>query len=523
MKGRPSQRAGSCARNESDELSAFANEYHRANMTCWAARILILMLGALCSIPAPCAQDQYSAIRADIEREISAGRATGVAVALTHKGKVVWQEGFGWADKARGRRVTPDTPFSLASVTKPFTTTALMVLVAAGEVSLDARANDYLRAAKIRAGVGNPEQVTVRALASHSSGLPATFQIFPAGGALQQPSMDEVIRNYGVLVSPPNERFEYSNVGLGIVAHIAARRRGLDYGVLLRQTVLEPLGLEHSFFDTDASRRDEMAQRYDREGRPFPFYVTSTPGTGELYASAHDVARFAMFHLHDRLADQQQILSDEHIDELHRPVIRVREDRSYGIGWMIGRAFDGTTVVYHTGNQAGVVTVMMLLPSRDIACVVLTNHDDDHDLVERTRDAALRTLIPGWSWKSLPPPPAQPLPQNYRGTWRGRVHDGESEIPVVLSIAEQASSLQIGRQAPEPISQLGLVEGVLVGTTRGELEFPAARAAQAEGLSLRLQLRGAKLAGEIGTEVPIARAAVPGHLPFWAELARVQP
>lgn len=76
----------------------------------------------------------------------------GVAVALTRDGKIIWQEGFGWADKERGRRVTPDTPFSLASVTKPFTTTALMVLVAAKKVSLDARANDYLGAAKIRAG-----------------------------------------------------------------------------------------------------------------------------------------------------------------------------------------------------------------------------------------------------------------------------------------------------------------------------------------------------------------------------------
>jgi CubicO group peptidase (beta-lactamase class C family) len=96
--------------------------------------------------------DQYDPIRQDIEHEIAAGRATGVAVALTHDGKITWQEGFGWADKERGRRVTPDTPFSLASVTKPFTTTALMVLVAAKKVSLDARANDYLGAAKIRAG-----------------------------------------------------------------------------------------------------------------------------------------------------------------------------------------------------------------------------------------------------------------------------------------------------------------------------------------------------------------------------------
>ena len=148
------------------------------------------------------------------------------------------------------------------------------------------------------------------------------------------------------------------------------------------------MGLEHSFFDTEVSRHGEMAQRYDRDGKVFPFYVTSTPGTGELYASAHDVARFAMFHLKDHLADQQQILSDAQIDELHRPVIRVREDRSHGVGWMLGRAFDGTPVVYHTGNQAGVVNVMMLLPSRDIACVVLTNHDDSHDLVDRIRDAA---------------------------------------------------------------------------------------------------------------------------------------
>jgi CubicO group peptidase (beta-lactamase class C family) len=491
-------------------------------MTTWAIRLPILILAALCSVGAACAQDQYSAIRADIEREIASGRATGVAVALTHKGKIVWQEGFGWADKERGRRVTPHTPFSLASVTKPFTTTALMTLVAAGDVSLDARANDYLGAAKIRAGVGNPDAVTVRALASHSSGLPGTFQIFPAGGALQQPSMDEVIRTYGVLVTPPNERFGYSNVGMGIVAHIASRKSGLDYGVLLREKVLQPLALKDSFFDTDTSRHDEMAQRYDRDGKAFPFYVTSTPGTGELYASAHDVARFAMFHLKDHLADQQQILSDARIDELHRPVIRVREDRSHGVGWMLGRAFDGTTVVYHTGNQAGVVTVMMLLPSRDISCVVLTNHDDAHDLVDRIRDAALRTLVPDWTWKSLAPASAQPLSQAYRGTWRGKVHDGASEIPVTLSIADQKASLQVGVQAPETIAQLGLVEGVLVGTTRGKLDLPAARAAQAEGLSLRLQLQGSRLAGEIGTEIPIPRAAVPGHLPFWAELSREQ-
>jgi CubicO group peptidase (beta-lactamase class C family) len=463
--------------------------------------------------------DQYDAIRQDIEHEIAAGRASGGAVALTHNGKIIWQEGFGWADKERGRRVTPDTPFSLASVTKPFTTTALMVLVAAKKVSLDARANDYLGAVKIRAGVGNPDDVTLRAAASHSSGLPGTFQLFPIGPR-KQPSMDDVIRAYGVLVTPPNERYHYSNVGMGIVAHIIARKSGLDFGEFLHGKVLEPLGLSHSFFDTDLSRRDEMAQRYDGTGNVFPFYVTSTPGTGELYASAHDVARFAMFHLKDHLANQRPILNDKQIDELHRPVIRSLSDRSYGIGWMIGHAFDGATVLYHVGDQAGVVTVMMLLPSRDISCVVLTNHDNDHELVERIRDAAIRTLVAEWSWKSVSPPFPERLPEIYHGNWRGRLHDGDRVVPLTLSIAEKESTLQIQEEKPEPISELGLVEGMMLGKTRGDLGLPATRAVKADGLSLWLQLRASKLEGEIGAEAPIPHAKDPEHLPFWAEFFR---
>jgi CubicO group peptidase (beta-lactamase class C family) len=482
---------------------------------------VIRVVAALFLLKTAQSEDRHGAIRQDIEREIAAGRATGVAVALTHHGKIIWEEGFGWADKDRGRRATPDTPFSLASVTKPFTTTALMVLVAAKKVSLDARANDYLGTAKIRAGVGNPDDVTVLAVASHSSGLPGIFQLFPADGARKQPSMDDVIREYGVLVSRPNERYIYSNVGMGIVAHIVSRTSGLDFGKFLHDKVLEPLGLGHSFFDTDLSRRDEMAQRYDGAGNAFPFYVTSTPGTGELYASAHDVARFAMFHLKDHLADQQRILNDEQIDELHLPVIHIMADWSYGMGWRIGTASDGSMVIYHTGGQAGVVTVMMLLPSRDISCVVLTNQDRDEELVERIRDATIRTLVPQWSWKSLSLPPPEPLPKTYLGKWQGRLHDGDNVVPLTLSIGEKETTLQIQRQRPEPISGLGLIEGMMTGKTHGDLQLPATRAAKAQELSLHLQRRNSKLEGEIDAETPIPHAKDPEHIAFWSEFSQV--
>ncbi|HET9448211.1 MAG TPA: hypothetical protein VFO35_18230, partial [Steroidobacteraceae bacterium] len=117
------------------------------------------------------------------------------------------------------------------------------------------------------------------------------------------------------------------------------------------------------------------------------------------------------------------------------------------------------------------------------------------------------------------PSPRQPIPRTYSGTWRGSVHAAEDEIPVTLTITDQKATVLIGDQEPEPIAQLGLVDGALVGTARGKLEFPTARDAQAGGLSLRLQLRDSKLVGEIGTQVPIPGAALPGYLPFFAELS----
>jgi hypothetical protein len=120
----------------------------------------------------------------------------------------------------------------------------------------------------------------------------------------------------------------------------------------------------------------------------------------------------------------------------------------------------------------------------------------------------------------LSPPPPQRLPKIYRGKWRGRLHDGDRIVPLTLSIAEQESAFQIQGQKPEPISGLGLVEGMLVGKVRGDLDLPVARAIKADRLSLWLKLRASKLEGEISAEAPIPHAKDPEHLPFWAEFSR---
>src|ERR1700748_2907782 len=93
-------------------------------------------------------KNNFEPVRHRILKEIASGAATGVAVAVVHNGKIVWEEGFGWANREAAVKATSRTPFNLASLTKPFTTTTLMTLVAEGKLSLDDPANNYLAKSK---------------------------------------------------------------------------------------------------------------------------------------------------------------------------------------------------------------------------------------------------------------------------------------------------------------------------------------------------------------------------------------
>jgi CubicO group peptidase (beta-lactamase class C family) len=114
--------------------------------------------------------------------------------------------------------------------------------------------------------------------------------------------------------------YEYNNIGFAAFAAIASNLTGADFGTLMTQRVLIPVGLHDSFFDTTVMRLLMGAARYDPSDNPIPYYTTSTPASGELYASVHDLAHFAMFNMKNHVQGQASILDDRWIDELHKPV-----------------------------------------------------------------------------------------------------------------------------------------------------------------------------------------------------------
>ncbi len=150
--------------------------------------IVLLATLALCARPpAARADDAFELVRERIRRAIHDTNLPSLSVAVAHNGAIVWEEGFGLADRENRLPATEHTLYSLASISKPITATGLMLLVERGLVDLDKPIDDYLGEAKLHARVGSAADATVRLVANHTSGLPLHYQFFYHSEAFRPP------------------------------------------------------------------------------------------------------------------------------------------------------------------------------------------------------------------------------------------------------------------------------------------------------------------------------------------------
>ncbi|SEJ51349.1 serine hydrolase domain-containing protein [Frateuria terrea] len=487
----------------------------------------LVLLGTSLALPSHAAGGDapgptYARIAKDIQAEIAAGRLTGVSVALVQHGHVVWEQGFGWADREAGRKATAHTPFSIASTSKTFTTAAIMTLVKAGKIRLDAPANDYLGKYKIVDDQGPTSAATVRMLASHKSGLPSFFLMYTRGAKVQRPTTDALLRDYGHLVARPGTHYEYSNLGYQVLDDIVQRTAHDDFGAYLQKHIFQPLGMKDSFFETDAKPRPSRAVRYDDDGHAMAFYVTATPGSGGVYASAYDLARWAMFNLKDHRVDQAPILSDDELDQLHEPQSSIWAEQYYALGWDVWKRPDGTRVVGNPGGQSGVRSEFVLVPSADVGCVVLSNSRADREFIDKVRDRLVASLVPGWPGLSFGTPKPVPLHSagEYAGAWKGVLTAQGKAIPVALRIwPDGKATFAVGQAPAAGVDGLGRVDKRLVGDTTGVIEAPDAEREHLQKLSLDVRRDGDRLLGEaVAWRVTADRMAI---VPYHMELKRL--
>lgn len=443
----------------------------------------------------------FASVGNRIQDSIGRGDSTGVAVAVVQGGRIVWEEGFGWANEEAGVKATPHTPFSLASITKPFTATTIMTLVAEGKLALDEPANRYIRECQIAGTARNAEGVSVRLLGAHASGLPSIFECYGAEEQGLVPSPEALLETYGRLAYPPATCYEYSNLGFAALDVIVLALTQTPLGALMQRRVLAPLGLNDSFFGSDAVRVKSGAARYDAHGRLIPHYTTSTAASGELYASAHDLARFALFNMRQRAKGYSTILSANDLEELHRPVFAGPSGVATTFGWFSSRTLSGIPFFFKSGGDPGVANRMCFVPSKNLACVVVTNRSNGWELASSLCDDVLTKYLPDWRRPvedcGFPSKPFVAT-SAWRGRWHGLLEGGGANMPVELNIrSDYAATLAIGSGRAEKVTELRSEGEAFTGLCTGNIDSPDAVRTGAMTLQVKLLPRDNHLLGRV--------------------------
>jgi CubicO group peptidase (beta-lactamase class C family) len=432
-----------------------------------------------------------------------------IAVAVAKGDKILWEEGFGWADREGRIPADANTLYSIASISKPMTATALMTLVKSGKLDLDKPINDYLGGAKLRARMGDVREATVRRVANHSAGLPEHYQFFYEDEPWRPPSPDETILRFGNLFTPPGESYRYSNLGYGILSYVISRLSGRSYSGYMRQEVFLKLGMNRTSVSSSPALKPFQAIRYGDDGQPITPYEFDHDGASAIYSSVHDLARFGMFHVLAHLPDQAPILPDAMIQDMQKPTIQEGPDVGYGIGWEVDNSA-GTAVISHSGGMPGVNTWLRMVPSEKLTIVVLANADER--LAHTISDRILNMLLPSWKIPQ-PTPSAAPAqfapPRELIGVWKGAISTYESEIPLTVRIQESGDiHVELDNQLKTILNNARFQDGYLRGSLAGSLGIKDA-ARRPYVLSLNLKLRN----GNVLNGAVSARADQSGAMP----------
>jgi len=473
--------------------------------------------------------DGFDKLREKIRTSLVDRQIPSLAVAVARDGEVVWEEGFGWADRENRIAATEHTLYSLASISKPITATGLMLLAQRGELRLDDPANQHLGTVGLTARVGDVEQATIRRLANHTSGLPLHYQFFYEDEPYERPAFEESLRRYGVLMSAPGERFQYANFGYGVLDDVIRRKSGVSFAEFMRRDVFLPLGLTHTSVDIPAELKPAAAVRYGSDQLPIPFYTFDHPGASAVFSSAHDLVRFGMMHLGQRGEDQQEVLEPHWIAEMKKPTAKLDDGRHYGVGWFIDKDEHGFETVSHSGGMGGVRTRLTLVPSENLVVVALCNASTSLPL-QMTREI-LGTLLPEYEKQRHlaagrhtpnPQPPTPSCPPNLIGYWKGRVdtYAGRRQIEIWAE-PDGDVKVRLGGQLTTLLNQSRLNRGVLTGQFAGDIDTDDANRRPYQ-LHVRLKMDEATMRGSL-TAISTPAARVGNALSYWVELKRIDP
>lgn len=352
--------------------------------------ILFLLLSSICTIPA-CSDEQpksdYSEVIRMIDTWLEAqhdyDHLPGLSAAIVMDQEILWSKGYGMADLEKEVSASPSTIYSICSISKLFTSVAVMQLRDAGKLRLEDLAADHLPWFNLKQQYPDTGPITIRSLLTHSSGIPRESDYpYWTGPEFPFPSTEQVKAKLGSqkTLYSPSSYFQYSNLGMTLLGEIVAEVSGMSYQQYIEENILKPLHLDDTHTNLPESLwRQKLATGYTalkrdgtRDMLPL-FQARGIAAAAGFSSTVEDLARFASWQFRLLEKGGEEILKASTLREMQR-VHWVDPDwqTTWGLGFSVWEV-DGRTMVGHGGSCPGYRSTLNVVPHKKQAFIVMIN------------------------------------------------------------------------------------------------------------------------------------------------------
>ena len=371
--------------------------------------------------------------------------------------------------------VDEKTLFQFGSTGKTYTATAIMRLVEDGKVDLDAPVRTYVPELRLKDAAA-AEQVTVLQLLNHTAGWQGDSLKDTGDG---DDSLERFVEHMATLeqVTPLGATVSYNNASLSLAGHVIARVTGTTYEKAIRELLLDPLGMDMTFFFPNEIMTRRFACGHTRHddgrvtvNRPWALPRSGSPAGG-MSATIADQLTWARFHLGDGTAkDGTRVLSQETLTRMQQPTVEMPGSalgEAVGISWLLDDV-DGHRTVGHGGTTNGQYSSFTMVPSRGFAVTVLTNGaPGGPQLYDAVQKWALEHYVGIRTVAAVPEPRSAEELRDYTGRFETiaasvdiTVADGQLSAKIEIKPEMAAQLRESGEDVPEaPPYTLGLLPG----------------------------------------------------------------